>query len=57
MERKGVVVEYQEADNLWRIYWRGTRELADERWFPTLEAAGVAARAIVFPVEDRPEIT
>jgi hypothetical protein len=51
MERRQILIKYVEADRLWRLYWMetGELELADERWFPTIEAAGAAARELVFP--------
>ncbi len=54
MERRHILIKYVEADRLWRLYWieTGELELADERWFPTIEAAGAAARALVFPPAD-----
>jgi len=52
MEEERVLIKYEEADRLWRIYWSETTELADPRWFPTLEEAGAVARAIVFPEDD-----
>jgi len=49
VDPRAVTITFEEADNLWRIYWSGTKDLADERWFPTLESAGPAARVLVFP--------
>ena len=54
MDHERVLIKYEEADQLWRIYWSGTKELADPRWFSSLEEAAAMARAIVFPEDEDP---
>jgi len=49
MSHRKVEIRFEEGDRPWRIYWSGTTELADERWFSTLEEAGPVARALMDP--------
>lgn len=56
MKFRSVMLRYEEADSLWRIYWSDTMTLADERWFPTLEGASVVFRALISRMDDtRPD--
>lgn len=46
-ENRRVWIRFEEELGVWRIYWSGTFDLADDREFETLGAAGRVARQIL----------
>jgi len=44
---KSILIEYQDGEGTWCIYWSDTRELAELREFSTLEEAGAVANALL----------
>ncbi len=50
MRNRRVVLQYEEAERGWRVYWSGTRDLVDPRLFARIEdAAPVAWAAMEAP--------
>ena len=47
--KNAVDIRFQGGPRPWRIYWSSTLKLADKGRYATIEDAGRAARAIVFP--------